>query len=243
MRGQDEPRVVWAEGKPIAFAFQRKKVKNLNLRIRADGSVAVSAPARVPLAAVDDFVRSRAALIWRAQSRMQKETPPPRQYVTGETVRYMGQSLRLVVREGRPAGGSIQGDHLYLTVPPGADEAARKRAFDRFWSQQSLRVFARLAEKQYPAFRALGVEKAPLRVRNMRTRWGSCHTGKGTITLSCQLLERPEGAVEYVICHEYCHLLQPDHSPAFYELVERMMPDWRQRRALLAQMPEDSEAE
>lgn len=233
MGESEKARSVWAEGREITFVFQRKKVKNLNLRVRSDGSVAVSAPPRVPLTAVDDFVRSRAALIWRAQSRIQKETPPPRRYVTGETVWYLGRALELEVREGRSAGGVIEGEHLRLTVPPGADEAARKRAFDRFWSRQCLLVFGQLAERLYPAFQAMGVERVPLRVRAMRSRWGSCHTGKRTITLSCQLIERPVAAIEYVICHEYCHLLQADHSPAFYGLVERVMPDWRQRRALL----------
>lgn len=235
MGGQVTERVVFVSGRAISFAFQRKRVKNLNLRVRADGSVAVSAPPGVPLAAVDDFVRSRAALIWQAQSRIERETPPPRRYVTGETVWYLGRALRLEVREGRSAGGVIDGDCLHLTVPPGADEAARGRTFDGFWSQQCLLVFGQLADRLYPALQALGAERAPLRVRAMRSRWGSCHTGKRTITLSSQLLERPVAAVEYVICHEYCHLLRSDHSPAFYSLVERVMPDWRQRRALLAQ--------
>lgn len=64
-------------------------------------------------------------------------------------------------------------------------------------------------------------------------RWGSCHTVKNIITLNSRLIEVPKEAVEYVVLHEFAHFLQPNHSRAFYAVVERYMPDWRERRALL----------
>lgn len=229
-------RCVTADGKTISYEFRRKKVKNINLRVRPDGSVTVSASSRVPLAVVDSFVSSKAELILQAQQRFsqKKETPPPRQYVTGETVRYLGKPLLLEVREGRPSGGEIRDDRLLLTVPIGADAKGRERAFLRFWDQCCREVFGGLLVGQYPLFQELGVAEPTLRVRGMRSRWGSCHVQQGIITLSRQLLERPLAAVEYVVLHEYCHFIHPNHSKDFYHLVEKLMPDWRQRKALLS---------
>lgn len=229
-------RTVRVDSGSISYEFRRKKVKNINLRVRSDGSVAVSASSRVPLAAVDSFVRSRAELILQAQHRFsqKKETPPPRQFVTGETVWYLGEALRLEVREGRPSLGEIQNGRLLLTVPAGADAGGRERAFYRFWAQQCLQVFGRALERQYPLFQSMGVRVPTLKVRSMRSRWGSCHVSKGIITLSYQLLERPLAAVEYVVLHEYCHFIHPNHSQAFHSLVESLMPDWRQRKKLFS---------
>ena len=80
----------------------------------------------------------------------------------------------------------------------------------------------------------LGVRTPELRFRRMKTRWGSCMPQKGVVTLNLRLLEVPEEAMEYVVLHELCLLLQPDHSRAFYELVARWMPDWKERKKKLS---------
>ena len=235
-------RTVLVDGRIISYEFRRKKVKNINLRVRTDQSVAVSASSRVPFAVVDEFVRSKAQLIWQAQQQFsqKRETPPPRQFVTGETVWYLRKPLLLEIREGRPSGGEIWEDRLVLTVPPGADAGSRERAFYNFWAQQCGRVFGQLVEQQYPVFQTMGVARPVLKVRNMRSRWGSCHVKKGIITLSYQLLEQPLAAVEYVVLHEYCHFIHPNHSKDFHSLVEKLMPDWRQRKAMLSAVLPDN---
>ena len=88
-------------------------------------------------------------------------------------------------------------------------------------------------EELYPLVAPFGVARPALRVRAMRSRWGSCHYTKGVVVLSSHLLAKPRAAVEYVVLHELCHFLHPDHSQAFYGLLASLMPDWRQRKALL----------
>ena len=87
------------------------------------------------------------------------------------------------------------------------------------------------------------VESAPslsglcpdLRIRRMSKRWGSC-SRKGTITLSLDLIKTPLHCIEYVITHELCHLLVHDHSPAFFRMLSRCMPDWERRKARLEEV-------
>ena len=84
----------------------------------------------------------------------------------------------------------------------------------------------------------VGVCPTGVRITSARTRYGSCSPKNG-ISFSCYLFAWPDEAVEYVVVHELCHIRHHDHSPAFYAAVERAMPDWRERRALLNKMPKN----
>ncbi|HOO42351.1 MAG TPA: M48 family metallopeptidase [Bacteroidales bacterium] len=78
-----------------------------------------------------------------------------------------------------------------------------------------------------------GVKPEKWTVRTMNTRWGSCSSATGRITLNLKLFFKPDPCVEYVIVHELCHLIHPDHGKGFYDLLERELPDWKHRRKQL----------
>ena len=78
------------------------------------------------------------------------------------------------------------------------------------------------------------VQVSGVTIRQMKTRWGVCVPAKRQITFSLRLAEKPRAAVEYVVLHEYAHFVRADHSPAFWAVVARYMPDYKARRRLLA---------
>ena len=91
-----------------------------------------------------------------------------------------------------------------------------------------------MSELVYPLFAGeLGGQRPALRVRSMRSRWGVCSPAKKQITLALELYSQPPAAQIYVVVHEYCHFRVPNHSPAFWAEVERILPDWKARRRLL----------
>ncbi len=99
---------------------------------------------------------------------------------------------------------------------------------------QALAAFTTMSDQVFPAFsRVLDGEKPVIKVRDMTSRWGVCHVQKKQITFALRLYQMPPAAQIYVVVHEYCHFLVPDHSPAFWAQVERLLPDWKARRALL----------
>ena len=107
--------------------------------------------------------------------------------------------------------------------PPGADEVAS-------WKWAARRdLELRIA---YWAPR-IGVVPGKLSIRFQHSRWGSCAGRTHTISLNCQLMRVDEELRDYVVVHELCHVLQPNHSPAFWRLVERQIPDYRARRKAL----------
>ena len=170
----------------VRYEFKRKRVKNINLRVRADGSVAVSAPLGAPLAQVDAFVAGRARWIEAARVR----------------------ALARGEEEQRPCSVS---------------------------REDALALFTQVSDAVFPLFaQMLNGQRPVLKVRQMKTRWGVCVPAKRQITFSLRLAEKPRAAVEYVVLHEYAHFVRADHSPAFWAVVARYMPDYKARRRLLA---------
>ena len=94
--------------------------------------------------------------------------------------------------------------------------------------------FTAMSDEVYPAFAdVLNGQKPTVKVRDMTSRWGVCHLEKRQITFSTRLYNMPQAAQIYVVVHEYCHFLQPNHSPAFWAEVAKLLPDWKERRDLL----------
>ena len=94
------------------------------------------------------------------------------------------------------------------------------------------RAKAELPPKVARYARLMGVQPTGLTITSARTRFGSC-SGKNRICFSWRLMDYPEAAVDYVVVHELAHIVHKNHGPQFWALVERYMPDYRARRALL----------
>lgn len=111
------------------------------------------------------------------------------------------------------------------------------RAAERFRQQETPRprlyeegIFWEILEQLYPLLEPYGVACPQLRLREMKSRWGSCLVYRNTITLNTRLLSYPRRCIEYVVLHELCHFVHPDHSPRFYALLSSFLPDWKSRR-------------
>ncbi len=111
------------------------------------------------------------------------------------------------------------------------------------WDEATLRALRERAETVLPGRVAhyaaqMGVTPAAVKVGAARTRWGSC-SSRGDLHFSCRLMAYPPEAIDAVVVHELAHLRHMDHGHAFYALVERTLPDYRARIALLRRPPED----
>ena len=229
-------RSVVVENREICYQLERKHVKNLNLRVRKDGSVFVSANEMVHCEEIDLFIQSKASYILKAIdyfNEMAQYKPQPKRYVSGETFYIQGRGLRLQVSQAKKDTISTDDVYIFLKVKDINDVEKKRRIVTRFLDQECKTIFGEVMEDLYPLVRKYGIEKPTLRIRDMETRWGSCLTKKRIITLNKRLLEAPRNCIEYVVMHELCHLIRPDHSAAFYALLNEKMPDWKERRQRL----------
>lgn len=224
----------------IAYTWARKPIKNINLRVRADGSVAISSPIRTPEKAIREFLFDRADFILSALDRFEKRRahmPEKICFRAGERVPVFGEVVLLDVVKGKKSGGVLESGRLTLTIPDPENEAQRKRAAER-WASAALEKqifgFYETAKKDFSRF---GIPSPTVKFRRMRSRWGSCNTKKAILTFNLALIAAPKEAIEYVVYHEFAHLVYPDHSANFYALVERFLPDWKAQKALLRNTP------
>lgn len=233
---QIQKRTISADGNQILYELERKNVKNLNLHVRRDGTVYVSANRLVPVEQVDAFLESKIGFILNSRKRFAEQAqyrPQPKQYVSGETFYIQGRGLRLQVVQAAKDQISSDGVHLYLQVRDPMDFEKKKRMVSRFIDQQCRQVFGEIVAEVYPIFQKYGVAMPTLRIRDMETRWGSCLAKKGIITLNKRLLEAPRYCIEYVVTHEFCHFIHPNHSKQYYAFLTMLMPDWRERKKVL----------
>lgn len=227
---------VMYEGRIIDYQLTRKRVKNLNLRVRADGTVAVSAPYPVELARIEAFVLTYGARILAAKERYEAaEQPWKRRCEDGEEFLLFGEKTRLCVKKGTADEASLVGQSLVLTMKEPGNLTQREKLTERFLRRWFLEECEEVVRALYPKFAGYGVPAPEIRVREMKSRWGSCIPGKKTVTFNLRLMAYPRRCLEYVAVHELCHLLEPNHSRRFYGWVERMMPDWRERKEALKQ--------
>ena len=228
-------RTVWAQDRQICYTLEEKRVKNINLRVRPDGSVYVSAPYGADRARIDAFVCSKAGLILAAQQAQSAPARAPLQYQTGDEIQLLGRTIALHVIQGARDEAQLTGGTLLLRLRHPEDPSARMRLTERFIDGQCQAVFASALDAAFPPFASLGFDKPLLRIRDMKTRWGSCMPQKGVVTINRRLIQALPGCIRMVVTHELCHLMHPNHGAGFYDLLNRCMPDWSQYKAMLRQ--------
>lgn len=222
-------------GRLIQYDLQRKQVKNINLRIRPDGRMTISANQRVSETVIEEFLQSQADRILRALNKcaeVARNAPNPVEYVSGEVFSVFGEDKTLRVLTGRKNTAVIDGDSILLTVKDADDKAARHAILQAYLDTLCRETLTALCHRYYPHFAAHGIPFPTLRFRHMTSRWGSCHHQKGIVTFNYALVDLPLAFAEYVVVHEFTHFLQPDHSKAFYLRLAAVLPDWKDRRKM-----------
>lgn len=209
--------------------------KTLAIDVHPDLHVTVQAPEDADVAEIEAKVRKRAPWILRQQRQFELYLPalPPRQYVSGETHRYLGRQYRLKVSENGPVESvKLTRGYFYINVADKSDTERVKTLLTEWYRRQARRVFQERLEACLTKVRFLNLAEPELVIRHMQARWGSC-TPEGKIILNLKLIQVSKIYLDYVVMHELCHLKEHHHGRRFYELLDRVMPDWREKRAHL----------
>ena len=236
MKRKQEQRTVKGRERILQYTLTRKSVKNLNMRVKPEGIIMVSANPLVPAKYVDKFVLSHEDTIIKAldkYEKIQQNALKPLEYKSGEKVYFLGQSLHLLLEPSIVEGVDKFGDFLNLRVKDTTDFVRKERVMKKWFSKMQREIFFQICDEIYPLFQPYGVEYPLVKIRTMKSRWGSCQPTKGIITLNAKMIAAPREAIEYVVLHEFAHFIHPNHSKEFYALVESMMPNWKQRREKL----------
>ncbi|MED4869538.1 MULTISPECIES: M48 family metallopeptidase [Geobacillus] len=223
-------------GKGISFLLERKPVKNVNLRITPDMTVIVSANEQVPLDFILEFVKQKAAWILKNIQFFedaQPEVQSDREYVSGESFKYLGKQYRLRVEEREAEGVKCYRGFIYLYVKDQQDFKRKERLFGQWLRSRAELIFNESLEKMYALVQKYNVKKPKLMIRTMKARWGSCLRDSHAILLNFELIKAPKYCIDYVVLHELIHFIHKNHDHQFYSFLSALMPDWKQRKAIL----------
>lgn len=221
----------------IDMQLNRKTIKNLHISVLPpDGNVRISAPERMTDTAIRMAVVSRIPWIRKQQREFAKQPrQSDREMVSGECHYFWGRKHRLniVERAGRHEV-KIGGGKVELFVRPGTTQENKALVLTEFYRDAlKQRIESSLGVWQ----NQIGVESAGWGVKKMKTKWGSCNTSSRRIWLNLELAKKPPECLEFILVHELVHLLERNHNDRFKAYMDRFLPDWRERRDLLNNMP------
>ncbi|MCA4792685.1 M48 family metallopeptidase [Myroides odoratimimus] len=211
----------------IYFDLEFRDRKTIAIEVNPDATVVVKAPIGSNIDEVKAVVERRSRWIVKSQLYFEQFLPqtPPREYVIGETHLYLGRSYRLKFVEQEEEAVKIIGGHLVVYGKEQSSEYI-KAALGGWYYSRAMRKFSEAYKQVYPLFDKYAITHPVIKLMRMKNRWGSC-TVTDTIRLNPELIKVSMKCIEYVLIHELCHLIEPNHSKRFYAVLSDIMPDWQ----------------
>lgn len=209
--------------------FSRRR--SITISISPYNGVVVRAPKSVSPERIDKFVNEKSAWIKKHLNNYSGSVRINygKKYSDGECHYFMGREhiLRLI-GSPRPYVRNYD-DIIEIGLPDASDTRKVKTLLDKFYHEQALQYFKLLLENILRKYESYCFEPSSMVVRASKSRWGSC-SPKGRISISSELIKLDERFYEYIIIHELCHLKHPNHGRGFYNLLEELLPDYKQVR-------------
>lgn len=225
-----EQRSIQLAGKPVTYTLKRSnKRRSIGLRID-DNGLTVNVPLRASEKWLHSVLQEKAGWVVEKLENWQSKKPAPQQWVEGEPILFRGETftLRIVpsLFDGPP---QLHGTHLVIHLSATDNQAAIEKIIMQWYRREALQLFTECV-----AHFALLLNVTPreIKLSAARTQWGSCTT-RGTVHLNWQLIKMPLHLIDYVVAHELAHLVEMNHSAAFWRVVETVCPDYAKLRAEL----------
>lgn len=215
--------------KIIKYELTRKRVKNINVRIKPDGMVYVSANKTVPISTVEGFILEKADVILRA---LEKYGSPANHkdiiYILGKEIPVLKK-----IAEDCKQGIQYDGNRMLLRLNDLSDNETVQFLIRKFIDHISSDVLERFFDKGYERCKVLTRTKPVLKTGFRKTVWGTCHINKNQIVLNKKLVMLPAECIEAVVVHEFCHFISRYHDKKFYDTLAGFIPDLKERNGLL----------
>ncbi|MCA6408294.1 MAG: M48 family metallopeptidase [Cytophagales bacterium] len=217
----------------IRYSISRSDRKTLAIEVHPDLSIKVVAPRKAAISAIQEKILKRGQWIKKQQHYFEQFLPrtPKREYVSGETHYYLGKQYILRIRKSSDESVKLKGGELIVKVERTNDVKQIKQILSSWYYQHALKKFDESISTSLQRFKEYDLNRPKLELRRMARRWGSCTPNK-MIILIPEIIKAPSKCIDYVVIHELCHLVHPNHSQSFYELQNKVMPDnanWKLR--------------
>ncbi|MEA1887310.1 MAG: SprT family zinc-dependent metalloprotease [Bacteroidota bacterium] len=216
----------------------RKPIKNVYIRVYPpDGRVVVSVPRRMSDKAIENFLKSKQDWVSKQHKRLKNiEQRRPKEFVNGEYHIYGGQKYLLKVIEGAKNISILLYDgSIIMNLDSDYDRETKEKIMD-VWYRHAMKCKIPSLKEKWEHRMQLRVSE--VRIRKMKTKWGSCNIKDRRIWLSLELAKYPDSILEFILVHEMVHLLERRHNRRFYELMDKFLPGWEERKKMISFNPD-----
>lgn len=221
----------------ISIEFERKRVRNINVRVRRDGSLYCSLPYYASVKEAEAFIVSKQDYLLKAIVNVtgeEKAKSLSRQYIDGETFLVLGKQMTLHVVKGAKNICRAENSIITLEVTDPDNFRSKYMTYEK-WRRSVIRsVIVNYCNEIYPLFERRGV-KPPRKVTlgEYKSFWGECFSKRGELKFSYRLFEKDLELIRYVVVHEFAHFIEPNHSSRFWDVVREIVPDYKELRKRL----------
>ena len=221
----------------ISIEFERKRVRNINVRVRRDGSLYCSLPYYASVKEAEAFIASKQDYLLKAIDNVtgeEKAKSLSRQYIDGETFLVLGKQMTLHVVKGAKNICRAENGIITLEVTDPDNFRSKYMTYEK-WRRSVIRsVIVNYCNEIYPLFERRGV-KPPRKVTlgEYKSFWGECFSKRGELKFSYRLFEKDLELIRYVVVHEFAHFIEPNHSSRFWDVVREIVPDYKELRKRL----------
>ena len=216
--------------KDIQYTLQRSNRKTASIYIERDGQVAVYVPEDLSKAQLEELLESKRKWIYRNMAEWHdlNATRVQREYVNGEGFLYLGRTYRLKLVEDQVHPLMLKDGYFCLRADNGSVPDA-DAAFKEFYREKAKR---RIPERVAFYEDRMGVESKAVKVIDLKNRWASCSPG-GNVNFHWKCMMAPPTVLDYIVVHELVHVIHPNHTDAFWNEVDKVMPDYGDRKEWL----------
>jgi predicted metal-dependent hydrolase len=208
----------------VSYTVKRSKRKTISIYVERDGSVSVLAPQDMADEELRDAVKTKEYLIYKHLSRWEdsNRSQVAREFVNGQSFLYLGRNYRLQFVDDQDVPLKLLNGYFKLRK---SDKEKAQHHFIDFYKSRGLPHIRRRVEE----FKAkMGVEPQKIHIMELQNRWASCSV-EGNLNFHWKCLMAAGSTLDYIVVHELAHIKHHDHSSAFWNEVDKVMPDYRRQ--------------
>ena len=221
----------------VTIEFERKRIRNINVRVRRDGTLYCSLPYYASVNEAEAFIISKQDYLLKSLDNVVNEENNKslsRQFVDGETFLVLGKPMTLQVIRGAKNICRAENGIITLEVTDPDNYRTKYMTYEK-WRRSVIRsVIVNYCNEIYPLFELRGVNPPKkITLGEYKSFWGECFAKRGELKFSYRLFEKDTELIRYVVVHEFAHFIEPNHSSRFWAIVGEFIPDYKALRKKL----------
>ena len=213
-----------------AEVIRTRRKKTISIKITMD-KVSIIVPKNLPMSDIKELLIKKSAWIQK-KLQLQSQIKPidVKKYASGEMFSFLGEEYPLMVKQADTLFVELDNKQLLVTLPKGEDHPQKIKKILSIWYQREADRILRERVAHYA--KLIAVQPTAIEIKTYKARWGSC-TIHAKIQFNWKLIMAPYHIIDYVVVHELCHIIEHNHSPAFWHQVEKIMPDYKENKQWL----------